>query len=159
MSGTKAGDGTLELPAGVGKTYRTAASYSIRKPLVVSDGNALIISASATIRDTRPNLGYVWAVHVFLAEDAGHELALFEHWFEGQPVEVNGDKWVDADFFQWLPNPLPPGRTTSAPRCSRTNSPNVTCVRRAAWPNAMHVPATMPSTTARPNHARPRLRN
>jgi len=106
---TELRDGTPALPAAVGKTFRTAASYSTRKPLVISDGDAVIIGADASIRDARPNLGYVWAVHVFLAEDAGHEFAVFEHWFEGQPVAVKGDEAVAPILFERLPFPLPLG--------------------------------------------------
>ena len=102
-------DGSPWLPADVGKTYRTGASSSITKPLVAFDGDVMTVDASASVRDTRPNLGYVWAVHVFLSEDTGHELAVYENWFEDQPVEVTRDESVDLALFERLPTLLPPG--------------------------------------------------
>ena len=106
---TELREGASALPADVGKTYPTAATYGTRKPLVTFDGDVITIDATASIRDTRPNLGYVWAVQVFMSADAGHEFPVFEHWFEGQIVEVKGNESVNVSILEQLPTQLLPG--------------------------------------------------
>ncbi len=98
------------LPPTNGRTVlRTAASYSTVQPMAVFDGEDVIVGASATIRDSQPNNGYVWAVHVFSNLDIDRKDVLFEHWFEDQPIKVNGDTSVKATLFERISIPLPLG--------------------------------------------------
>lgn len=108
---TLQGDGDRVIPGAAGKAIPSAASYTGNQPLVVADGDAEIIVASVAARDDRPNLGYVWAVHVFMPEDTGYKFAVFEHWFESQPIEVKpGASSATHTLWERLPIPLPFGR-------------------------------------------------
>lgn len=100
---------TPPIPKPNGRTVlATAASYSIVKPKILFDGEQVVISASASVRETRPNAGYVWAVHVFAAFDVNRQFPLFEHWFEDDLLQVEADE-KHFNLRERLPIPLDHG--------------------------------------------------
>ena len=97
------------VPPGAGPSVPIAAGYSMSKPSVTFVGDTMLVDAKVFIHDTRPNLGYVWAVHVFDAADIGHVLPLYEHWFEDRTIAIPEGEDVHPALTEALPFPLPPG--------------------------------------------------
>lgn len=84
-------------------------SGAMRRFQAEADGHWVHVAAETRIRDTRPNVQYVWSFRVYDLADSNYEHVLFERRYDHQIFSMPPEQEMEPTFEDVIEVPLPRG--------------------------------------------------